>query len=1032
MKLKGNMKNIGGIAITLLAASAFSQPCLSQTVAAVACGSPVDLVLSDGSVYGADQLYTGGNGYGAIGGFTGEGLFDVLEDGRPQDELALYTEQRAGASGYVFEVPNGDYELTIHIATYLRDGAGIAPLSVLAESDTVIAAFDYIAESSKGRPVDIRSLVTVADGTCDIELASQSDDHDIGAIGLRPADLLDSSPPVAPDSLVALDTYGGVLLRWTRGEETDLEGYRVLQRVAGGWRTIHDTRRIATCVVPTDTTTHYAVVAFDLYGNQSDATLSLSAGPRDRSDSVLPLYGITLDPLDLTLLNESPTADIDVLGFLVADGILIDPVTLSYRGKSSRWYPKKSWSIDLEGFILHGSSDLVIRSNWDDPTVQRELLSVDLMGRTDLAHTLAFPIRLEVNGEYRGVHIDMERVDDAFVARQGWSPTGRLYRADASLEPLGGIEEYRDLYSPKLADDWDRADIVELAEGLERIPDPDILPWLEERVDIEQFLGVVCHQIVSANRDWASDDYYLYRDGPSSPWKWVAWDVGESWSAQSLALPIVFGTEQYPEWDGEWNRLWNRVVGVPSLTRRYTETLRSYLNNHLEADTIAATFATRVAETRVDMIRDVHKRSLEFAGPYEADLADIETFIDGRRAEIDLQLPLVEPPEHVMVQISELIPGARDTVVAIEVRNLAYRPFAFVDFAISDDPGDPLRWSLPADTIAAHGLAYYMLPSPIVAGSWVGLGRDVGAPQGAIVDSVTLPTQLSGIRSYGRYPDSSLRWRQLDGRTPGTTNLWTQPIQLDLEVSDQVVAEGDPISVTVGITNTGPDLVRGDVVLELRTWDGIHHLDSVLYTRSFVLPPGRIISRVLNTVVPPGLGDPYGYRLDQRFVVNGDDEWASISREVFLDGPPADVPVINELMAINDTTLADEAGEYDDWVEILNPTSQEMILDGLYLTDNFDAAPQRWAIPTTTLGPGATLIIWCDNDLAQGSYHASFKLGGGGEEVALVFGASYLIDRWGFGPQTSDVSIGRYPDGQTTWVTLDAPAPGAPNIYSPR
>ena len=1026
------MKNRAGTAIASLAALALSQPCSGQTTAAVACGSPVDLVLSDGSVYGADQIYTGNNGYGAIGGFTGEGLFDVLEDGRPQDELALYQEQRAGASGYVLEVPNGVYELTIHIATYLRDGIGIAPLSLVAESDTVVAAYDYIAESSKGRPVDIRALVTVGDGACDIDLASQGGDHDIAAIGLRPADLFDSSAPAAPDSVVALDTYGGVLLRWTRAGETDLVGYRVLQRVAGGWRTIHDTRRIATCVVPTDTTTHYAIVAFDLYGNESDTTFSLPAGPRDRFDSLLPRYEIFLDPLDLTLLDEDPTADVDVPGLLVADGILIDPVTLSYRGKSSRWYPKKSWSIDLDGFILHGSDDLIIRSNWDDPTIQRELLSVDLMERTDLAHTRAFPIRLEHNGEYRGVHIEMERVDEAFVARQGWSPAGRLYRVDASLERLDGIEEYRALYSPKLADDWDRADILELVEGLERIPDADILPWLEERVDMEQFLGVVCHQIVSANRDWASDDYYLYREGPSSPWKWVAWDVGESWSAMSLSLPIVFGTEAYPEWDGEWNRLWNRVVGIPPLMRRYTETLRSYLNQHLAADTIAAVLDARVAEMRADALRDVHKRGLEFVGPYEAELANIETFIDGRRTEIDLQLPLVEPPEHVLIQISELIPGAQDTVVALEVRNLASRPFAFVDFAISDDPGDPLRWSLPADTILAHGLAYFTLPSPIAAGSWVGLGRDVGAPQGTIVDSVTLPAQLSGIRSYGRYPDNSLRWRQLDGRTPGTTNQWTQPIQLELELSDQVVAEGDPIEVTIELTNAGPDLVRGDVVLELRTWDGIHHLDSALYARQLVLPPGRIISRALNTFVPSGLGDPYGYRLDLRFLVNGDDEWASISREVFLEGPPVGFPVINELVAINDTTLADEAGEYDDWVEILNPTSQQMVLDGLYLTDDFSGAPQRWAIPTTTLAPGATLIIWCDNDLAQGTYHASFKLGGGGEEVALVFGASYLIDRWVFGPQTADISIGRYPDGQATWVTLDAPSPGAPNVYSPR
>ncbi len=1023
------MRPIPLLALALLCAPL---PAHAQTVAAVACGSPVDLALDDGSIYRADQLYEGGNDYGALGGLAEEPPFDPFDDGRPDAELALYAEHRTGASGYVLEVPNGDYELTLHFAPFHRDGPGIAPLEILVESDTSAAAFDGIAAAAKGRPVDLRALVTIADGACDIALASASGDHDIAAIGLRLADPLDLSPPAAPDSLIALDSYGGVLLRWTRGAETDLAGYRVLRRAAGGWESLDDARRIAMLVVPADTTTLYGVCAYDLYGNESDTTFSAPAGPRDPADPLLPRYQITLAPADLTLLNQDPHADIEVPGLLLADGVLVDPVALSYRGKSSRAYPKKSWNIDLGASFLHGSDDLILRSNWDDPSVQRELLTLDLLGRTPAAHPLAFPIRVEVNGEYRGVHVEMERVDRNFVARQGWSPTGRLYRVASTLETLPNVDYYRVLYESELAGDWERADIIELTEGLARVADADILPWLEARVDLDQLLDVVCHQIVSANRDWNSDDYFLFRDGPGALWKWIPWDVGESWRLGGVGSPIHFGTREYPEWDGAWNRLWDRVFEIPALKRRYTERLRAYSAGHLAADSIMAAFDTRGTAMLDDLVRDSHKRDMELPRPFLAERADIAAFIEQRGAEMAWQLDLLEPEEHVLVQISELIPVVADSVAALEVRSLADRPFVFEGFALSDDPGDPLRWPLPADTIAAGDYAWFTLPVSIAAGSWLGLARQIGPPEGTVVDSLTLPDRLAWNRSYGRFPDTSRRMRHLDGRTPGAPNQWTSPLVLDLRLDDAVVAEGDPLAIVLDIQNEGDEALAGEARLELSTWDGIHPLEAPLFARAMTLSPGRRIERTLHTVVPAGLVEPYGYHLDLRFLAPGEDEWGAASAEIFLVGDPDPVPVLDEVMAINDTTHADEAGEFDDWVEILNPSDQSIVLQGLYLTDDVADDPLRWPIPTTQLAPGAALIVWCDNDLQQGPYHASFKLSGAGEEIAITASAYALIDHWSFGPQTADVSIGRYPSGQTTWLTLDTPTPGAPNVYSPR
>ena len=58
--------------------------------------------------------------------------------------------------------------------------------------------------------------------------------------------------------------------------------------------------------------------------------------------------------------------------------------------------------------------------------------------------------------------------------------------------------------------------------------------------------------------------------------------------------------------------------------------------------------------------------------------------------------------------------------------------------------------------------------------------------------------------------------------------------------------------------------------------------------------------------------------------------------------------VINELMADNETALADEAGEYDDWVELYNRGQAPVQLSGYFLSDKADD-PWLYALPERAL-----------------------------------------------------------------------------------
>lgn len=127
--------------------------------------------------------------------------------------------------------------------------------------------------------------------------------------------------------------------------------------------------------------------------------------------------------------------------------------------------------------------------------------------------------------------------------------------------------------------------------------------------------------------------------------------------------------------------------------------------------------------------------------------------------------------------------------------------------------------------------------------------------------------------------------------------------------------------------------------------------------------------------------------------------------------------VINEFMALNNTTAADEAGEYDDWIELYNTTSFDISTAGLYLSDEVDN-PQKWALPDEVMSPDSYLIVWADSDEDQGALHANFKLSGDGETLTLVDENTMMIDSITFGAQTDDRTTGRFPNGTGPFMDL--------------
>ena len=138
-----------------------------------------------------------------------------------------------------------------------------------------------------------------------------------------------------------------------------------------------------------------------------------------------------------------------------------------------------------------------------------------------------------------------------------------------------------------------------------------------------------------------------------------------------------------------------------------------------------------------------------------------------------------------------------------------------------------------------------------------------------------------------------------------------------------------------------------------------------------------------------------------------------------LSDPMVGDLVINEFMASNDATEADQDGEFDDWIEFYNNGSSSIDLEGYYLSDDADELDQ-WVFPAgTIIQAGGYLIVWADDDEDQAGLHASFKLSAAAESIFLVdTDGTSILDEVTYFDQTTDISFGRFPNGTGNFQTM--------------
>ena len=138
---------------------------------------------------------------------------------------------------------------------------------------------------------------------------------------------------------------------------------------------------------------------------------------------------------------------------------------------------------------------------------------------------------------------------------------------------------------------------------------------------------------------------------------------------------------------------------------------------------------------------------------------------------------------------------------------------------------------------------------------------------------------------------------------------------------------------------------------------------------------------------------------------------------------------INEIMSLNVLTTKDENGVASPWIELYNPTGQDIDLTGYALTDDL-SSPRKAVFPTGVVAKAhGTLLLWADQNPGAGPTHVNLFLPAAGGSLGLARPDGSFIDRLSFGAQSVDSPPRASRTGRATGSPSGTPHPARPTRW---
>ncbi|MBI3819824.1 MAG: CotH kinase family protein [Planctomycetes bacterium] len=1020
------------------------------------CGGNAEIAPS-GPPFMADVPYSpGGAGY-----VKGNIQSVLLPIGGAGNSIPIVTQTaREGWREYRFDVPNGAYVVRMTFAEVDSNvqGPGLRKFDIRIQGVPFLTDLDIASRVGIQYSTECAAAANVSNGHISISASMDKDPSLLNAIEVWnwPAD---STGPAAPPSFAAKPGFHRNILTWAPSPAADVSGYIIVRSdaasgpfvpIASVWPA---PARFLDESAPVGTTVYYQIVAADVFGNAGAPTPAVSCAAMANADSPAPVYQLAVDPANIKILDQSVFTDpyAEVPAVFTYKGQSHD-VEVRYRGANSRRYSKKGWKIKFsENDLFQGVRELNLKAHYEDFSMAREPAAAwlyDAAGQAVSTHRAA---RLEINGVDRGVFDSVEQVDEFYLSAHGRDTGGSVYEVGAPFVPLPNPSDYELFYDKKTNKNTGYDDLIAFIQTINFTPAPVFDTTIAGIFDVDGYLTYLAVIGWLGDGDSVLHNAMLLDDLSLGRWEMIPWDTDLGFGAYPFSTTtktdysIDFGAAGSPDEPTVGsNILKTRILGVPAFRWRYCEKLKALMAGPVAPAALGAAIDAYSNSNHKEASADVAKWGWESDDLYNSGPGILKSYIPARTAFLQSQLQAYEPSAPpTAIWINEIMADNASTVADeageyddwLELYNSTSLPFDAGGMILTDDIASQTGWRIPAGTtIPPQGYLRIWCDNDPAQGPFHAtfkLKREgetlalFDSNGQTMRDFIAFGPQAPDV-SFGRFPDGGAFFQYFGQPTPGAanTNIGNLPPKIT-GVHHAPVAPTPADSVTIQCITIDSNGVAG-VVLSWRISGGIFQSASMAAVEAnlyqIIIPPqptGTTVEYYIEA--QDGLGK---HAVEPSHAPQDLYSYTSMS-------PVAGAIRINELMADNASTFADEFGQFDDWIELYNSSNASIDVGGMYLTDDL-TKPKKWKIPAgTSVGAKSTLLFWADGTPAQGPLHTNFKFDKQGESAGLFDSDANLngfLDGFSFGLQTTDVSLGLLPDGGPVRVKITNPSPGHVNI----
>jgi hypothetical protein len=323
------------------------------------------------------------------------------------------------------------------------------------------------------------------------------------------------------------------------------------------------------------------------------------------SDQSLPEIYIQIasDSLDQLLQEQNWYSDHEYPATFIflREGVAdtVQQIGFRIRGNTSRASAKKSFKVSFNTFQAgrqyNGLDKLNLNGEHNDPSIIRSKLSWDIFGKLGFTAPRANHVKLFINGEYYGLYINVEHIDDEFIQKNFLSDEGNLYKClyPADLTYRGRqVEAYKfedngrriyDLKTNEEADDYN--DLANFIIFLNTSSDSQFENEIEDYINVDGVLRWMAVDILTANWDnywFLKNNFYLYYDPATQRFEFIPYDYDNTFGIwwEGILPGTDWGRRDFIEWGHPYEErpLTTRLLSV----EKYQKRLHYYIDQTIK------------------------------------------------------------------------------------------------------------------------------------------------------------------------------------------------------------------------------------------------------------------------------------------------------------------------------------------------------------------------------------------------------------------------------------------------------------------